>query len=96
MYIPNDDTKNYPFCGLNLVVKTFEHSTSRINQSKFTKVPKVVMPTNKKMLLVNFKDQFNKSMGMYINFTSTSYPYYNKTNIRVEKSKLTYDRACLP
>ena len=25
MYIPNDDTQNYPFSGL--VVETFEHST---------------------------------------------------------------------
>ena len=25
--IPNDDTQNYPFCRLQLVVKTFEHST---------------------------------------------------------------------
>ena len=27
MYIPNDDTQNYPFCRLKLVVETFEHST---------------------------------------------------------------------
>ena len=26
-YIPNDDTENYPFCRLQLVVETFEHST---------------------------------------------------------------------
>ena len=28
MYIPNDDTQNYPFCKFQLVVKTFEHSTN--------------------------------------------------------------------
>ena len=26
MYIPNDDTQNYPFCKLQLVVETFKHS----------------------------------------------------------------------
>ena len=26
MYIPTDDTQNYPFCRLELVVETFEHS----------------------------------------------------------------------
>ena len=27
MYIPNDDTQNYPFCRLKLVVEMFEHPT---------------------------------------------------------------------
>ena len=31
MYIPNDDTQNYPFCTLKLVVETYE-----LNKSKFT------------------------------------------------------------
>ena len=25
MYKPNDDTQNYPFCSVKLVVETFEH-----------------------------------------------------------------------
>ena len=25
MYIPNDDTENYPFCRLKLVVEMFKH-----------------------------------------------------------------------
>ena len=33
MYIPNDDTQNYPFRRLQLVVETFRHSTKYINQS---------------------------------------------------------------
>ena len=37
MYIPNDNTQNYPFCILQLVVKTFGHSTKWTNQSKFNK-----------------------------------------------------------
>ena len=27
MYIPNDDKQNCPFCRIQLVVETFEHST---------------------------------------------------------------------
>ena len=50
-YIPNDDEQNNTFCRLKLVVETFEHSTQCTNQSKFTEVPKVVKPTNKKALL---------------------------------------------
>ena len=41
MYIPNDDTQNYPFCILQLV---------ETNQSKLNKVTKVVRPTNKNTL----------------------------------------------
>ena len=48
MYIPNDETHNYPFCILKFVVETFEHLTYLTNQSKVPKVPK---PTNKKSLL---------------------------------------------
>ena len=51
MYIPNDDTQNYHFCRIKLMVATFEHSTKLTNQSKFIKVPKDVKPTNKKPLL---------------------------------------------
>ena len=51
MYIPKDDTVKYPFCRLALVVKTFEHLILLSNQFKFTKVPKVVEPTNKETLL---------------------------------------------
>ena len=49
MCINNDDTENYLFFRLKLVVETFEHWPS---VSK-TKVPKVVKPTNKKTLLYN-------------------------------------------
>ena len=48
MYILYDDAQNFPFCGLQLVVETFGYSTWWINQSNFTKVPKVIKPTNKK------------------------------------------------
>ena len=51
MNIPSDDTQNYPFCRLQLVVETIWHSISWNNQSNAIKVPKVVKPTNKKTLL---------------------------------------------
>ena len=39
MYIPDDDTQNYPFCRLKFVIETFNTYLNRtINQ----KVPKVV------------------------------------------------------
>ena len=40
-----------PSLDMKLVVETFERSTKRTNQ-----VPKVVKPTNNKMLLYNFGD----------------------------------------
>ena len=43
MYIPIDDTWNYPFCGLQLVVE-------QSNKNSII-VPKVVRQTNKKKLL---------------------------------------------
>ena len=52
MYTPNDDSQNYPFCRLNLVVKTFEHLTYKpTNQNSVKILIKVVYPTNKKTLL---------------------------------------------
>ena len=43
MYIPNDDTKNYPYCRLQLVVET-------LDAQLLLKVFKVVKLTNKKTL----------------------------------------------
>ena len=37
MDIPIDDTQNYLFCGLQLEVETFAHSTKLTNQAKFYK-----------------------------------------------------------
>ena len=51
MYIPNDDRQNYPFCRFKLVVETFDHSSQWTSYLKFTKVPKVIKQTNKKLLL---------------------------------------------
>ena len=40
VYIPNDDTQNYPLCRLQLVVEeTFGHLSKLTNQSKFNKSP---------------------------------------------------------
>ena len=51
MYISNDETQNYPFSRLQLVVETFGHSTYDPINQKSIKVPKVVEPKNKKTLL---------------------------------------------
>ena len=55
MYIPNDDTQNYPFSRLKLVVETFKHSTY-YQPIKLGKVSTVVGSTNKKTILQNFGD----------------------------------------
>ena len=57
MYIPNENTQNYPFCRLQLVVETFGNSTKcePTNQNTL-KVPKVFKPMNKMAFLKNFGD----------------------------------------
>ena len=48
MYVPNDDTQNYPFCRLLVeTLDTQQNEPTNQNSSKFTKV---VKPTNKKTL----------------------------------------------
>ena len=39
--IANDDTQNYHFCRLQLVVETYGHSTKWSNQSKLNLSPQV-------------------------------------------------------
>ena len=48
IYIHNDDTHNYPFCTLQLVVESFLHfqQSEPTNQNSI-KVPKVIKTTNK-------------------------------------------------
>ena len=48
MYTPNDDTHNYPFSRLQLVV---EAQFNELTNKNLKKVPKVVEPTNNKKLL---------------------------------------------
>ena len=50
MYIPNDDTQNYPFCKIQLMVETFGQLNEPTNQCS-NKVLKVFKPMNKKILL---------------------------------------------
>ena len=51
MYIPYDDTQNYPFCRLKLMVERLDTQLNeQINQNSI-KVPKVVKPKSKKTLL---------------------------------------------
>ena len=56
MYIPNDDTYNYPFCRLKRLNTQLNVATNRNS----IKVHNVVKSTNKKELLSNFGDWCNK------------------------------------
>ena len=58
MYIPHDNTQNYHFCKVQLVVETFGQLNDQTNQNSL-KIPKVVKPTNEKTLLQNFEKQQN-------------------------------------
>ena len=40
MYISNNETQNYPFCRLKLVVVPFEHSINKPTNQYSVKVPK--------------------------------------------------------
>ncbi len=71
MYISNDDTLNYTFCLLELVVETFEHPT---------KVRKVFKPTNKKPYYKTFRTSIKNSPSSILsqnNFTSIYRSYFN-------------------
>ena len=76
MYIPNDDTKNYLFCRLKLVV-----GYSTIKQP-IAKVPKVVKSTNRKTLLYNFGYQCNKQpIVPFLSLTANTYLLILYTNL---------------
>ena len=48
MYIPNNDSQNYPFYSLQLVVEPFDTQLKEPTNQKSKKVSKVVEPTDKK------------------------------------------------
>ena len=48
MYIHNDDTQNYPFFRLQLVVETSVTELNKTTNQNSIKDPKVVEPTNNK------------------------------------------------
>ena len=49
MYIPNDNTQNFPFCRLQLEVEIYKHFNNEPNnQNLIGIVPKVVEPMNGK------------------------------------------------
>ena len=51
MSIPNDDTHNYLFCRLQIVVETLVTQLDKSTNQNLLKVPKVAKPTNMKTLL---------------------------------------------
>ena len=50
MYIPNNETKNYPFCRLNWWLKRLNTQLIKPTNPNSAKFPKVVNKTNKKTL----------------------------------------------
>ena len=58
MFIPNDDTQNYPFCSKNYWLKRLNSQLNKPTNQKSLKNPKVVKPRNKKTLLKNFGDHW--------------------------------------
>ena len=48
MYIPNNDSQNYPFYSLQLVVEMFDLQLKEPTNQKSKKVSKVVEPADKK------------------------------------------------
>ena len=54
MYIPNEDTQNYPFYELKLMVKTFEHSTEPTNQNS---------QNAPKMSILRIRKRYYKTLG---------------------------------
>ena len=51
MYIPNEDTKNYPSVDYNNWLKSLETQLNEPNNQNSVKVLKVVKPISKKTLL---------------------------------------------
>ncbi len=51
MHNKDNDTQNYLFCRLKLVVETFNRQMNEPTNQNSIKVPKVVKQTNKKTLL---------------------------------------------
>ena len=62
MYIPNDDSQNYYFFRLQLVVKMFGHSTYCTNLSK--KSLKLLSQQIGKRYYKNFGDECNKQSNV--------------------------------
>ena len=60
IHIPNSDTHNFRFfCRLQRL-KRLDTQFNNPTIPNLIKVPKVIKSTNKKMLLLNFGDWFNK------------------------------------
>ena len=55
MYIPNDNTQNYHFCRIKLMVAKFDHSTKLTNQKNSLKSPK--------MLSLPIRNRYYETLG---------------------------------
>ena len=63
MYLPNDDTQNYPFCRLELVIETLETQLNESTNHNSLKSPKVLSQRIRKR---NYKTL--ETSGIYIFF----------------------------
>ena len=68
IYLSNDDTQNYPFFRLQLVVKTIGHLTQWINQSKL--LVRLIRKRYYKTLGTSVKKQLNVPSFPVINITT--------------------------
>ena len=85
MYVSNDDTKNYPFYGLQLVVETFAYLTWWSNQSKFIKVPKVEPIKIYKSTKSSLTERYYKTLGTSVKnspVSPPSLPAYNPQRVK--------------
>ena len=78
MHISNDYIQNSPFFRLKLVVETLNTKLVEPTKQNSIKVPKVVMPTNKKTLLENFGD-YQLSPLSLIHISDQKQQLLNKT-----------------
>ena len=51
IYIPNDDTQNYPFYRLQLMVEKLDTQLNELTNQNSLKVPNEIDRTSKKMIL---------------------------------------------
>ena len=50
MHIPIDDTQNYQFCRLQLVVETLDTQLNEPTNQNQVNIPKIIRETNRKIL----------------------------------------------
>ncbi len=73
MYIPNNVEQNYPSVVYNKWLNRLDNQLNEPTNQNSIKVPTVVKPTNKKMILQNFGDQCNKQPNVPLSLCRCQY-----------------------